>query len=492
MNIYIFFIFFFLLKKGTYSKSKIVQFKFEKYNINIANINSLIYHSSNYPNNLLVISKNDFMYRLLTDDLYFNLTIGSPFKIIPAIWNMNQYSFKIYMSSNEFNKAINYNNISEPFVYSFDEVSDAIMCKNVFYFVDEDNKTVFNLMKYISIKNDEKNYSFVGLQLPDIIADNLLTFTDQMKENEIINKYIFYIIYEQNIGIENPKGIIFFGDFPHNTKIFNNKYKSNNYFEVKAANRNKLAYWDILFDNIYFSESYKNDDSSTQIKYKQVELMGNMQLSIGTDEYQDYIQKFFFDKYIKENICEMKISSNVTDYIYCRWIKSDKFNVTEFPSLFFELKEINFNFSFDYNDLFFIHDEYMYFGIIFDRYFKLKFNKRWKLGSVIFKKYLLVFNQDSKTIGFYNNIINKNIFEPLNKNISNKKSNIINILKIFAIFFLFILIILLFRFIKRNINVNSFGQKNSKSLNYNKANVAHNFKNKNEIHNYYELNTNLI
>ena len=489
MNIYFFLIFFIYLKKGIYSKSKIVQFKFEKYNINIANINSLIYYSSNYPDNFLDFSKNDFIYRLLTDDLYFNLRIGSPTKMIPAIWNMNQYSFKIYISSNEFNKSIHFNNISLPFIYSFDEVSDALFCKDIFYFFDEDNKTIFNPMKYMNIKNDKKNYSLVGLQLPDIIADNLLTFTKEMKENEIINKYIFYIIYEQNIKIENPKGIIFFGDYPHNTKIFNNKYKINNYFEVKVANRNKLAYWDILYDNIYFSDRYKNDDS-LKIKYKQVELVGNIQLSIGTDEYHDFIQKNFFDKYIKENICEKKIILNITDYIYYKCVKNNKFNITEFPSLFFELKEINFNFSFDYNDLFFTHDEYIYFGIIFDKYFKLKFNKRWKLGSVIFKKYLLVFNQDSKTIGFYNNIINKNIFEPFNKNINGNKSYFIDILKVFVIFFLLILIILFLRFIKRNIN--NIGHRNSKLLNYNKANVAHNFKNKNEIHNYYELNNNLI
>ena len=91
--------FFFYLNKGidSSSRTKIIQFKFEKYNINIADINSLKYRPSNYQDNSL--NKNDFMFRLFTDDVYLNLTIGSPAQIIKTIWNMNKYSFKIYSSS---------------------------------------------------------------------------------------------------------------------------------------------------------------------------------------------------------------------------------------------------------------------------------------------------------------------------------------------------------------------------------------------------------
>ena len=92
------------------------------------------------------------------------------------------------------------------------------------------------------------------------------------------------------------------------------------------------------------------------------------------------------------------------NYYKCQLNK--QFDISKFPTLIFELKEINFNFSLNYNDLFFIHDKYIYFGILFDRYFPLKINQRWKLGAIILKKYFLVFNQDSKTIGLYNNIIN--------------------------------------------------------------------------------------
>ena len=57
-------IFFFYLNKRISPKTKIIQFNFEKYKINIADINSLKYRSSNYQENSL--DKNDFMFRLFT------------------------------------------------------------------------------------------------------------------------------------------------------------------------------------------------------------------------------------------------------------------------------------------------------------------------------------------------------------------------------------------------------------------------------------------
>ena len=174
MNIIFSLTLFIFLKIGIFSVSKIVHFKFEKYKNNIADINSLKYYSSYIPDDFLEISKNDFMFRLLTDDVYFYLKIGSPPQMIPAIWNMNQYSFKIYNSSYNGYNSKTYKNISENFIYSFDEFSDAILCIDIFYFSEENNTSIKIPFKFINLKKGNKNYSFIGLQLPDMLADNLL------------------------------------------------------------------------------------------------------------------------------------------------------------------------------------------------------------------------------------------------------------------------------------------------------------------------------
>jgi len=66
MNLFFSFIFLYYNILGIYSKGNIVQFKFEKYKTNIANINSLKYRSSYELNtNLKNISKINFMFRLI-------------------------------------------------------------------------------------------------------------------------------------------------------------------------------------------------------------------------------------------------------------------------------------------------------------------------------------------------------------------------------------------------------------------------------------------
>ena len=195
-------------------------------------------------------------------------------------------------------------------------------------------------------------------------------------------------------------------------------------------------------------------------------------------------------------------------YYECK--KNEKlFNITKFPNLNFEIREIRFNFTFTYEDLFFSHNEYIYFGIIFDKYYKFKYNQGWKLGSALFKKYLLTFNIDKKMIGIYKNTIEKvknfkrindsnNKENSRNNNDSNKNNNdSINIMvnyefiKIIIIICLIILFLFLGIIFKKYINICN-KNKNSKKINYKKKSTAYSSKNKKEIHQYFELENNLL
>ena len=103
-----------------YLECKIVKFKFEIYPINLANIDSIKSYN-NYPKpELNYLANNDFIYRLLTDDFYFNLTFGTPPQTIPNIWNMEKYSFKVYNRAFNFSKSSSLKNISSSFRYNFD------------------------------------------------------------------------------------------------------------------------------------------------------------------------------------------------------------------------------------------------------------------------------------------------------------------------------------------------------------------------------------
>jgi len=57
-----------------------------------------------------------------------------------------------------------------------------------------------------------------------------------------------------------------------------------------------------------------------------------------------------------------------------------------------------FTFILDYKDLFYEKSGKYFFNIIFDKNNK----NQWKLGKPFLKKYVFVYDYDSKTIGFYN------------------------------------------------------------------------------------------
>ena len=496
MNFIFFLIFLFLTKPA--SLSKIVKFKFEKYPTNLVNVNSLKMRTADFR----YISSNDYFFRLFTDDFYLNLTVGSPKQTISTIWNMNQYSFKFYNLSFNKEESSTFKNTSSLYRYNFDESSDAIKCIDEFYFIDENDNSFSNYLDFVKFEQGNKSHAFIGLQLPNTIADGLITFISSMKQNKIVDKYLFFIYYNENQNnddIDNFKGNIFFGEYPHNINSFNDKFKENNFHETLAGYRsNSLVYWDIKFDNIYFGSI----PPEKNIRHDQAELAGNMRISVGTDEYQDYISKNFFDEYVNKNICEFKTILNDTDYMYYECKNNKEFDITKFPTLKFELNELDykFNFSLNYKDLFFTHDNHIIFGIFFDRFFKLKFEQRWKLGSALFRKYLFVFNQDTKKIGFYKNALRNNDGgendyiddSDETENEINKSDNGNNVfIKIIIIIGLLIfLVLIVFIIVKYFYNNNK--RICSRNINYHKKNVAHDSKNKNEVHEYYELDNGLI
>jgi len=495
---FIFFLFFLFLTKSI-SLSKIVKYKFEKYPTNLVNVNSIKMRTTDSR----YISSNDYYFRLFTDDFYFNLTVGSPKQTIPTIWNMIQYSFKFYNLSFNKEESSTFKNTSSLYRYNFDESSNAIMCEDKFYFMDENDNSFSNSLGFVKFEEGNKSYAFIGLELPNTISDGQLTFINSMKKYKIVDKYLFFIYYNENQNnddIDNFNGNIFFGEYPHNIKEFSDKFKEKNFCETQAGYRStSLVYWDILFDNIYFG----NIPTEKNIRHRQAELDGNMRISVGTDEYQEYISKNFFDEYVNKNICELKTILNDTDYMYYECKNNEEFDITKFPTLKFELNELNyiFNFSLNYKDLFYTHDDHIYFGIFFDRFFKLKFQQRWKLGSALFRKYLFVFNQDTKKIGFYKNVLRNDISgenddyiddsdEP--KNDINKNSNgYYTFIKIIIIIGLLALLILIVVIIVKSYNKNNKSNC-SKKINFHKRNVAHDSKNKNEVHEYYELDNGLI
>ena len=79
-------------------------------------------------------------------------------------------------------------------------------------------------------------------------------------------------------------------------------------------------------------------------------------------------------------------------------------DIKKFPELKFYIKNTNTSFIFNYDDLFKKIGNKYYFMVIFEKYK----NSYWQIGYPFFKKYDIVFDDDSKTIGYYNSNIEIN------------------------------------------------------------------------------------
>ena len=81
-----------------------------------------------------------------------------------------------------------------------------------------------------------------------------------------------------------------------------------------------------------------------------------------------------------------------------------QYKIKSFPSLYFNL-ENNLEFIFTYNDLFKEINNRLYFMIIFKIEAILNFSPKWVMGEIFLRKYLTLFNYETREISFYKSIV---------------------------------------------------------------------------------------
>ena len=236
-----------------------------------------------------------------------------------------------------------------------------------------------------------------SLKKKRLINNNFWTyayFNKDIKNNKILN---FPEIDNQNI-IKDYDGMIIIGNYTYeyNSLEFNEEYV----ISTLAAERDKNLRWDIIFKKIFFGDNKNNINE----KDVQADLSINYDYVVSPSEYFDKICLPFFNTYINEGMCQIQ-GINKSVYIF-EIISCDKKlftinDIKKFPTIYFYHYEFNFTFELNYNDLFQEINDNIFFLIVKN---KGSFNQNlWKLGKIFLKKYQLSFNQDSKTISFYNN-----------------------------------------------------------------------------------------
>ena len=311
----------------------------------------------------------------------YDSNISSTFQKNPS-YN-NKFSYLDYGSAFFINEAIILNNTD----------NEKILLENIqiIYMPNPSNDSKFlSIHKNLEITNN--SCLTIGLGYLNnkrhIIKENMLTL---LKENKIIDYNLFFIYYDK---IEKEKSLII-GNYPE--KIFKGRYKIRKPTKSKIIlfNKNKLL-WGLEISIFTFNTAILNN---VRIAFKQ-----NLGLIIGTDEYYEYIN-FYFEEYIEGKICKR---AKENDYIifYCDKEKFGYENITKFPEIKMMQFKLNYTFILNYEDLFLVEGNNIFFKVVF--YSQIK-NKIWEFGKPFFDKYFFVYNFGENEILYYKDLSNNNI-----------------------------------------------------------------------------------
>ena len=309
----------------------------------------------------------------------FNVNNSKTFKNVSDQYPTYYFTHDYFMGNDEIYL---YNNLN------VQDPSNEIKTNNLFFKVFND--------KYEANCVREKCGLHLGIQMFQEGKTVCPNFNKVLKESKLINKYLFSIHYDSQ-----KSGSLIYGAYPH--EYYPDKYKEQQLITFyTTVDPITITNFNIYPDQI-ISVNPNKEESIVSTGTKVIfELYYGF--FIGDGLYQDFIEKNFFNELIERNICQK--NENVP-YGYYHIIKNDVFScnaenledIKKFPELKFYIKATNTSFVFGFDDLFLKIGNKYYFMVIFESHK----NIYWILGYPFFKKYDIVFNEDSKTISYYTN-----------------------------------------------------------------------------------------
>ena len=303
---------------------------------------------------------------LLYNNIYSKVNIGNNQILTNLYLSFNNSDIKIISSSSNKNKG---EKSSFIFPKSYQQI-------NLTYLPEEPNTA------------QNKNFSYLGLSLFNN-NKNKFSFINQLKENKIIEKKIFSVLFKEKsiTGDSVNDGQILFGLYPHD---MTSRYNENDLKWVPVIDKDL---WKIKFDEVKFY----NEENALNVN--EVEFDIGMNLIVGPEEYRIKMYDNFFKKQIEDKLCKEEIFFNKKDnQFYTTFSCGMDLEVNDFPTLSFYSKNLNYSIVLDYYQLLCIFERKIYFKVVFK---KKAENKKWIFGRSFMEIYPLVFDVDNQKIGFY-------------------------------------------------------------------------------------------
>ena len=252
------------------------------------------------------------------------------------------------------------------------------------------------------------------------LRESSLNIVNQLKKNDNIASYDWSMLLNE--------GVFLIGAKPHEYKpdIYDEKYLYGSAYFYDEL----IAFFNLKVNNIYFNSpknSEKIDISDTDLLY----LIPTKGLIKGTTDYEKKIENYFFNDFIIQKKCFKEIT-NDKKYRTFSCINSPSIIEelkSNFPPIKFVHKNFLKTFELNFDDLFRVKGNKIYFLVWFD---SVRIYLHWEMGMPFMKKYVFNFNYDNKLISFYNYEIKEK--EELEINSNNKASKGSIILIIFLAF----------------------------------------------------------
>ena len=294
----------------------------------------------------------------------------------------------------------------------------------------------FTFLLGIEDYNINRESGVFGLRIADLDHRvNDVSFIKQLKERNLIKNYTFFIQYEKDEFNQTNSGKIIIGTFPHeyDPKKYNQKYFREFYAEIVGSSMG------FKIKKAFYGDIFINEDFKAQLAIEDYFIRG-------TEKFKKILLEKFFQKNIDSGLCSFSSFDYMQDkqlgFFYC---KTD-LNLSEFKNIIFTVD--NFGMSdedkenFDLNNTHLIIElNYKDLFAEFDNkyYFLMYFPKRnyetdyFKFGKIIFQKYILNYNLETKKFGFYineekedKNNNNKEKPNDENKNSDKKEENFVS------------------------------------------------------------------
>lgn len=254
--------------------------------------------------------------------------------------------------------------------------------------------SLIHTFSYESMEPISTESGILGLGILNKYDEDLFetNFIKNLKTKGIINSYNFFIKYDND-----KEGRIVIGaePFDYNSKEFPNKVNAL----VRLPSSDSL-FWGFDVDKI----TYNNIEIKGLVSYSAKLKLEYGFIGVGPN-VKEILDRDLFTDLLNRGICKV-IESPAFKYYVCERGNVDK---SKLYNLWLYNRVLDMSFTIPFKDLFLDYEDKSYFLVEFIEFIS---QGTIYLGEPFIKKNLITFNQDSKTLGLFN----ENISKPIDNN----------------------------------------------------------------------------